>query len=318
MEHLVSIIVPVYKVENVVQRCIKSITAQTYTNIEIIIVDDGSPDGSGAICDSLAQDDSRIKVFHLKNGGVSYARNFGIQKAAGDLLAFVDADDLIMPTYIATLVEMTEKYNADISCCAFRRIFNDADITVYTSNAQTGEKCLSGRDACFELFGSRCTQMVSPWCKLIKKPLVLDNMFPVGRIHEDSAVTFKWFYNSKTVCICDSELYLYYQNPNGIMKSVEDTKNEDRRWAHTLQAEFFDKCGEKALAKLAWRKTLLSLYVDSINHDGRCDDDLAECLKSDKFRKHIFAMDRLKYSSYLLCPKLYKSCRSLLKNTLLR
>ncbi|MBS7366131.1 MAG: glycosyltransferase, partial [Oscillospiraceae bacterium] len=98
MEHLVSIIVPVYKVENVVQRCIKSITAQTYKNIEIIIVDDGSPDGSGAICDSLAQDDSRIKVFHLKNGGVSYARNFGIQNAAGDLLAFVDADDLIMPT----------------------------------------------------------------------------------------------------------------------------------------------------------------------------------------------------------------------------
>lgn len=190
MEHLVSIIVPVYKVENVVQRCIKSITAQTYTNIEIIIVDDGSPDGSGAICDSLAQDNSRIKVFHLKNGGVSYARNFGIQNAAGDLLAFVDADDLIMPTYIATLVEMTEKYNADISCCAFRRIFNDADITVYTSNAQTGEKCLSGRDACFELFGSRFTQMVSACCKLIKKPLVLDNMFPVRRIHNQKGYSY--------------------------------------------------------------------------------------------------------------------------------
>ena len=132
MEHLVSIIVPVYKVENVVQRCIKSITAQTYTNIEIIIVDDGSPDGSGAICDSLAQDDSRIKVFHLKNGGVSYARNFGIQKAAGDLLAFVDADDIWMPDKLQMQINLMKDKGCAFVFADYYKTSSQQD----TNNAQ--------------------------------------------------------------------------------------------------------------------------------------------------------------------------------------
>lgn len=313
MEQLVSIIIPVYKVEDVIRRCIKSVVDQTHTNIEIIIVDDGSPDCSGAICDSLAKDDDRIKVFHIKNSGVSYARNFGIQKAKGEVVAFVDSDDIIMPTYISTLIEMMERNDADISCCAFRKFYDETETKSFGCNMQVKEMRMSGRDACFELFGTKCSQMVAPWCKLIKKSLVLDNMFPVGRRHEDSAVAFKWFYNSKTVCICDAELYLYYQNPNGFMKSVEDVKNEDRKWAHMLQAEFFEGQGEKTLAKLAWRKALLSLYVDSMRHDGRSDNDLADCLNNDKYAKHIYAMDKLKYSAYLLCPKLYKCCRGILK-----
>lgn len=314
MGQLVSIIIPVYNVENVVQRCVESVIAQTYTDIEIIIVDDGSPDRSGEICDSLAEKDERISVFHCENGGVSAARNFGVKKASGEMVAFVDSDDVIMPTYISTLVEAMEKNNADISCCAFKKIFDDTSLSNVETKTCAKEIIVDGRSACYELFGARSSQMIVVWCKLIKKSIALDNPFPIGRKHDDTAVTFKWFYTSKTVCICDSELYLYYQNPNGIMHSVAGIKNEDRRWAHNLQAEFFEEHGEKELAKLSWKKALLSLYIDSMLYDGRSDNELMQCLKGGSIKKHIDMSDKIKYSAYLYFPKLYRKLRTLLKN----
>ena len=116
MNELVSVVVPVYKVEPYLERCIRSIIGQTYENLEIILVDDGSPDQCGAICDRFAQEDTRIKVYHKPNGGLSDARNYGVNRASGTYIAFIDSDDYISPHYIEYLYQLMVKYDADVSC----------------------------------------------------------------------------------------------------------------------------------------------------------------------------------------------------------
>ena len=116
---LVSIIVPVYQVKEYIGECVESLLAQTYTNLEILLVDDGSTDGSGAICDEYAVKDSRVRVVHQENKGLSAARNTGIARAKGECLAFVDSDDVVMTEFIETLYELLGKYQADIAACAY-------------------------------------------------------------------------------------------------------------------------------------------------------------------------------------------------------
>ena len=117
MEHkcLISIIVPVYNVESYLERCVNSIINQTYHNLEIILVDDGSPDGSGDLCDKLAKNDDRITVYHKKNGGLSDARNYGVQNANGEYITFIDSDDFVAKDYIEHLYSMIQEFNADIA-----------------------------------------------------------------------------------------------------------------------------------------------------------------------------------------------------------
>ena len=121
MQALVSVIIPVYNVEKFLDRCVRSVLAQTYNNLEIILVDDGSPDRSGEMCDSLAKEDSRIVVFHKQNGGVSDARNYGTTHAKGEYITFVDSDDYVAPNYVEYLMSLITKYDADTSCCCLSR-----------------------------------------------------------------------------------------------------------------------------------------------------------------------------------------------------
>ena len=114
---LVSIIVPVYQVKEYVGECVESLRAQTYTNLEILLVDDGSTDGSGEICDEYVRSDNRIRVIHQKNRGLSAARNTGLDQAAGEYVAFVDSDDVVLPDFIETLYDLSGRYQADIAAC---------------------------------------------------------------------------------------------------------------------------------------------------------------------------------------------------------
>ena len=124
---LVSVIVPVYKVEEYIRECLDSITGQTYKNLEIILVDDGSPDSSGEICEEYARNDSRITVYHKENGGLSDARNYGIARAHGEFLTFVDSDDVIKSNFVETLLGLIHKYDADIATAPFVNFRNYAD-----------------------------------------------------------------------------------------------------------------------------------------------------------------------------------------------
>ena len=139
----ISVVVPIYKVEKYIHKCIQSILAQTYKNLEIILVDDGSPDRCGAICDSYAKEDPRIKVIHKQNGGLSDARNAGIDAAEGGFIGFVDSDDYIAPQMYEQLIKQLVKYNADIAVCKSisvkenqEAVFTDSDtVRVYEDNA---------------------------------------------------------------------------------------------------------------------------------------------------------------------------------------
>ena len=166
---LISVIVPVYNVENLITRCVKSIIGQTYPNLEIILVDDGSKDNSGSICDELALCDKRIKVIHKKNGGASAARNVGIDKAKGQYIGFVDSDDYIEPQMYESLLFGLKKYNTDISCTGIIKEHLDGSnniiircpskITVFNSEEIIREILLAryvGSSLCTKLYKRKC------------------------------------------------------------------------------------------------------------------------------------------------------------------
>ena len=166
---MVSIIVPVYNVNQFLDRCLNSICTQTFSDIEIILVDDGSTDGSSSKCDQYEEIDSRIKVIHKENGGLSSARNRGIESAKGKYLFFVDSDDYIVKDCIEYLITTLEKSNADMVIGNYMRT-KDSDLDIY-SNENFYENTYGNIEAIKELFGTKNVQMVTAWGTLYKKQL---------------------------------------------------------------------------------------------------------------------------------------------------
>ena len=220
---MISVIVPVYKVEQYLPRCVESILGQTYTDIEIILVDDGSPDKCGDICDEYAREDSRIRVIHKENGGLSDARNAGIEIAQGELITFVDSDDYIAPTMIEHLLEKMNQYGADISICPFQPIYDDSAECADTAAAAAigDDVVMTGMEAMGELFVTIDCPPVTSWGKLYKAELFSQTgiRFPVGRINEDVYTTYKMFYHSKRVVYTNHKLYYYLIRQGSISRS---------------------------------------------------------------------------------------------------
>lgn len=200
---LISVIVPVYNVEDYLDACVRSITAQTYTRLEIILVDDGSTDSSGDICDSFAASDRRISVIHTANGGQSEARNKGIDMAKGDYICFVDSDDTISPLYVATLYELLCHNDASISMATLDRFSNRrqqsfAPNTLIKSGIEATEMMLYQ-----SLLDS------SPDCKLFKKSIFSTNRFKTGVIYEDLELLSRILPGIDKVVWCKTPLYYY-------------------------------------------------------------------------------------------------------------
>ena len=203
---LISVIIPVYKVEKYLVRCVRSVINQTYDNLEIILVDDGSPDGCGRICDEFSAKDDRIKVVHKANGGLSDARNVGIDAATGDLIGFVDSDDYIKPEMFEVLYKRLYENSADISVCGIVKRFEDG--SEKPENAFTESVCLDG-DVALEIL-LEDDKIPSYFCnKLFKSELFKELRFPVGVIYEDLAFSFYVFYRAKKVVCVNYNLYYY-------------------------------------------------------------------------------------------------------------
>ena len=222
----ISVIVPVYRVEKYLKRCLDSIINQTYTNLEIILIDDGSDDSCGAICDSYAAKDSRVKVIHQTNKGLSASRNIGLKHSTGDFVAFVDSDDYINSHMFEHMMDALVDNNADIVMCDFQYVYSD-------STQETLEKDIKVRD--IEVFAGHkaqylmCEDYISRviytvvWNKLYKKELFEGIKYPEGRIHEDEARTHELLYKAKTICYLKKPFYYYYQRPEGIVNSSENS-----------------------------------------------------------------------------------------------
>lgn len=214
MEELISIVIPVYKVEEYLDRCIDSILNQTYTKYELILVDDGSPDRSGEICDQYADRDQRITVIHQKNQGPSAARNNGIERAKGKYLMFVDADDYITPDCLQCMWKTAGEFEADFiagdfmaikESCIPKEIDADGEAEVLTPEQAIETMLLADK---FD---------VSPWAKLYRAELFHGIRYPEGKIFEDLATTYKLIARSKRPVYLPKKLYYYFLREGSIM-----------------------------------------------------------------------------------------------------
>ena len=215
-EPLISIIVPVYKVEKYIDRCVKSIINQTYKNIEIILVDDGSPDNCPKICDEFEKIDKRIKVIHKKNGGLSDARNTGIDAAKGEYIGFVDSDDMISIDMYRFLLENIEKYNADISVCEMKKFKEETELGLEKIKKEKIE-ILNQEEYLLKYFKIG-TQTIEYYAcnKLYKRDVLESGQFPVGLTSEDVLGTYKAILKSSKIISSSRKLYFYRQNVDGI------------------------------------------------------------------------------------------------------
>ena len=182
---LISIIIPVYKVEKYLEKCIESVLKQTYTNLQIILVDDGSPDNCGKICDEYDKKDSRIEVIHKANGGLSDARNVGISKAKGRYIGFVDSDDYIKEDMYEILLNLIKKYDADVSIC---NLYDVIDGNECIRNKENGIREYSRLDILKEVLLDKNIQSYA-WNKLYEKELFDEIKYPIGKKYEDIGTT---------------------------------------------------------------------------------------------------------------------------------
>lgn len=224
MNDLISIIVPIYKVEDYLEKCIKSILNQTYKNIEIILVDDGSPDGCGKICDDYAKKDERIKVIHKRNGGVSEARNYGIDIATGRYILFVDSDDFVDENMCETLIKESKKNDSDIVIGNFYAVRKN-NCHINEMSLTDNSVSLTNLEMIKIFFLQWHPETFVVWNKLYKKEL-FDNKknirFPVGKIHEDIYILYKLYYIANKITVINKPLYYNVQRAGSIMNSFSD------------------------------------------------------------------------------------------------
>lgn len=223
---LVSVIVPIYNVENDLLDCIQSIQNQTYSNLEIILIDDGSPDRCGDICDSLAKDDSRIIVIHQENGGLSRARNAGMGIMTGDYVTFVDSDDVLEEQFIEDMLALAHKYQAEIAICQ-NSVFSKGNGIVHLhSQENVKEKCFTASDAIKTMLYQKEFD-VAAWGKLYRAETLKGVTFPNGLIHEDIPTTYKALLKCNNVAYTSKELYRYQIRKNSIENEKFTLKKMD-------------------------------------------------------------------------------------------
>lgn len=212
-EQLVSVIVPVYKVEKYLRHCVDSIINQTYRNLEIILVDDGSTDNCGQICDEYAKTDNRIRVIHKSNGGLSAARNAGIKAMHGEYLMFVDSDDYITEDCIAYLYNLSVRFNADLVIGGFEKFEDETSIVIETTASENDTiQRITNQEAMKNTFINGC----AAWARLYKSDVHRSILFPVGEINEDEAVVLSLLDNCQTVVTANKVIYKYRYRSHSI------------------------------------------------------------------------------------------------------
>ena len=280
----VSVIVPVYKVEAYLHRCVDSVLNQSFSDFELILVDDGSPDNCGAICDEYAQKDSRVHVIHKTNGGLSDARNAGIDWAFANSdsqwLTFIDSDDWIHRDYLKLLLGAAEEnHTHEAVCGAFWTNEYCPDQEIPNVNALVLDV-----QTAFVQHYSKCN---SAWAKIFRKELFETLRFPKGKLYEDSFVTHIPLFQGERVAVLEAQLYYYYYNPTSITRSQWSDRKLDAIEAHELRLAFLQEHGyEKAM--LREKEIYVEELTNKITHllDTRQGDAFADTLMllQDKLR----------------------------------
>jgi len=222
---LISVIVPVYNVEQYIKKCIDSLVNQTYRNLEIILVDDGSTDSSGQICSQYALLYQNVFCYHKSNGGLSEARNFGLSKARGEFIGFIDSDDYVDELFYETLLNDIYLHDADIATVGFQMIYSNDEKIEKKIGRKT--EVMTSEEAIPYLFNNKkfCN---FAWNKLYKRELFNKVIFPVGKKMEDLGTTYKLMHKANIITYNPSHLYYYYQRDNSILHNIKKGFYEDK------------------------------------------------------------------------------------------
>lgn len=235
----ISIIVPIYNVEKYLNKCIESILNQTFYKFELILVDDGSSDKCGDICDEYAKKDNRIKVIHKKNGGLSSARNAGLDIAKGQYIGFIDSDDYINRNMFEILYENIVKYEADISICNFEYIYEDGSMSKNKELYSDEIYILNNIESLDKLYNEDGVVFTVAWNKLYSRKLFHETRYDLGKIHEDEFIIHKLLYKSKYVVYTNYKLYYYLQRKESITQNKFNIKRLDIVYAFKERMDFF-------------------------------------------------------------------------------
>lgn len=304
MNELISIIVPVYKVENYLQRCVESLINQTYQNIEIILVDDGSPDRCGEMCEAFALQDARIRVYHKENGGLSDARNYGVSVANGAYIGFVDSDDYIHHSMYEKLYQAITKEKADVAECGVTRVYGNRNrvhceienLYEVMNEKQYFEEVLTSK----KVYGS-------VWCKLIRKEIAKQVQFEKGKYYEDLFYNLELVQVAKKYVFTNQPHYYYFIRENSITTEKYSPKQLTIIEAMNNYYMFCEKNYPELIEKAFIRQSLayLSIFNQLILDDYKNYSEFKEVyqfLKQNKKRiiKNSDASKQLKLSIIIL------------------
>jgi glycosyltransferase involved in cell wall biosynthesis len=313
MNELISVIVPIYNVEKYLKRCVESIRNQSYENLEIILVDDESPDNCPTICDEYQKLDQRVKVIHQTNKGLSGARNAGVDIAKGEYLVFVDSDDFLDKEFVCVLYEAAKETNSDIALCKYEYVKGD----VLTQSHKLGEKFIyTGTELIENMYSKDGAFFVVAWNKLYHKSLFHNIRYPQGRIHEDEATTHQLYFEAKQGVFVDRYLYGYFVGGESITRKKFNRNRLDWAWAVEQRLDFLE---EKQLDKIL--PTAIRSYADGvIDLYFQCKEGLPDSLKEQKQLKRSIRhatrrvkkygsfplKTRIGYMLFQIAPNLYK------------
>lgn len=258
METAISVIVPIYRVEKFLPQCIESVLNQTFTDFELILVDDGSPDRCPAICDEVARRDARVRVIHQANAGLSAARNAGIEIAHGEWLGFVDSDDYIAPQFYEKLYQTAQRTDADCVMCSVQNV-DESGKLIDSALMRVADEVKTGREVLRKIGRDDVTPYLTAWNKLYRRKLFNTLRYPAGRQNEDVFVFAELFCQvQRAVCVAEP-LYFYRKRIGSIMNSVVTLRNLDEMWAYVNCFEHLQQDDEESTLKETEKRVFAKL-----------------------------------------------------------
>lgn len=262
---LISVISPVYNTEKLLPRCLDSILSQSFQDFELILVNDGSKDNSGNICEAYAAKDSRIHVIHQNNSGVSAARNAALDWVMGNSdskwILFVDSDDWVHPQIMETLLNLAETYQVKVSACGF---LETSDGTLVVKEEQLQPELWDAK----EFYYRQPMLGTVPWGKLYAKECFEDIRYPVGMYFDDEFVTYRILLAQEKIPMVTAPMYGYYINPEGLTKRPWTIRRLDVWKAYEKQIEFFEKLGDERLLRFRYREYIDNSYAQLLAAQG--------------------------------------------------
>lgn len=294
---LISVVVPIYNVENYLDKCIESIVSQTYENIEIILVDDGSKDNSSNIADIWSSKDNRIKVYHKKNGGLSDARNYGKNRATGEYICFIDSDDYIEKNMLKDMIGVINKYDVDYVACNY--FIDDGESIIKKAKLKNEIYIIDKKDIFNSLYNEFQFLSVIACNKLYRTKLLLNIDYPVGKVNEDEFVIYDLMAKSSKIAYLNSCLYYYVKRNNSIMHTFNMKRLEVIEVYETRANEFYKQKMKKTYyyTRVFEFVTIANLIAECIKcNDSNLDKKISE-LKM-KCKKILAETKLFKYKIY--------------------